>query len=325
MRTIRWGIIGCGEVTEVKSGPGFYKAPHSALVAVMRRDAAKAADFARRHGVARSYGDAQQLIDDPEVDAVYIATPTSSHLDYVLRVAAAGKPVYVEKPMGMDHAECQRMIAACRTAGVPLFVSLYRRALPRFLKVRELLETGAIGTPRAVSISVLRPPSEADRSGADNWRIDPAINGGGYFFDIAPHQVDLVDFLLGPVSSAWGRAGNQQGLYKAEDIVSGGWVHANGVQGTGLWSFGADCSRDEIEIVGSTGRLRFACFDNAPVELWRDGELVESFQIDHPPHVHQPLIQTINAALNDIGTCPSTGESGARAAWLMDKLVGREV
>src|SRR3954452_10240835 len=101
MRTIRWGIIGCGDVTEVKSGPGFQKATGSALVAVMRRDGDKARDYARRHGVARAYDNADDLIQDPEVDAVYIAPPPSSHADLALRTSAAGKPCLVEKPMAL--------------------------------------------------------------------------------------------------------------------------------------------------------------------------------------------------------------------------------
>ncbi len=100
---IRWGIIGCGDVTEVKSGPGFQKAQGSALVAVMRRDRARAEDYARRHGVPRAYGEADALIADPEVDAIYIATPVSSHCALALQVAAAGKPCLVEKPMAMSH------------------------------------------------------------------------------------------------------------------------------------------------------------------------------------------------------------------------------
>src|SRR5882757_10269989 len=105
-RLIRWGIIGCGDVTEVKSGPALQRATGSALVAVMRRDRAKAEDYARRHGVARAYDDAAALIADPDVDAVYVATPPSSHAAYTLAAARAGKPVYVEKPMALSHAEC---------------------------------------------------------------------------------------------------------------------------------------------------------------------------------------------------------------------------
>ena len=162
MRTIRWGIIGCGNVTEVKSGPGFQKATNSALVAVMRRNAALAEDYARRHGVPRWYADAQALIADPEVDAVYVATPPASHMEYALACARAGKPVYVEKPMARTLAECEAMIDACRSAGVPLFVAYYRRTLPRFLKIKELVESGALGDVRLVTVTLHQKPAPDD-------------------------------------------------------------------------------------------------------------------------------------------------------------------
>ncbi|HQP36635.1 MAG TPA: Gfo/Idh/MocA family oxidoreductase, partial [Polyangiaceae bacterium] len=101
-RVIRWGMIGCGDVTERKSGPAFQKARESALVAVASRSPERAKDWALRHGVGRWHADAQALIDDPEVDIVYVATPPSSHAELALRCAAAGKPAYVEKPMALD-------------------------------------------------------------------------------------------------------------------------------------------------------------------------------------------------------------------------------
>src|SRR5688572_390850 len=143
--TIRWGIIGCGDVCEVKSGPAFRKVEGSSLVAVMRRDAAKARDYAKRHGVARWYTSADEMIADGEVDAVYIATPPGSHEELAKKVAAAGKPCYVEKPMARTHGECVRIIDAFRAARVPLFVAYYRRRLPRFVKAKELIDTGALG------------------------------------------------------------------------------------------------------------------------------------------------------------------------------------
>jgi 1,5-anhydro-D-fructose reductase (1,5-anhydro-D-mannitol-forming) len=187
VRTIRWGIIGVGDVTEVKSGPALQRAKHSALVAVMRRTSELARDYAERHGVLKWYDDADALINDPEVDAVYIATPPDSHMVYTLRVAQAGKPIYVEKPMARNHAECQRMIDACRTAGVPLFVAYYRRALPRFLKVKELVDSGALGEARFVTVTLTQPPAEYD---PDNlpWRVIPEIAGGGLFVDLASHS-----------------------------------------------------------------------------------------------------------------------------------------
>ena len=171
MENVNWGILGCGDVCERKSGPPMYKTPHSALAAVMRRDAAKAADFARRHGVPKSYTDADALIADPGVDIVYVATPPDSHRELALKVLAAGKPVYVEKPMAMNHAECLDMIAAAERSGQRLFVAYYRRALPYFLKVKELLDSGAIGEVLSVEVRYFRPESPGDRDPARlPWR-----------------------------------------------------------------------------------------------------------------------------------------------------------
>lgn len=320
MKTIRWGIIGCGDVTEVKSGPGFAKAERSELVAVMRRNGALARDYAERHNVPRWYDDGAALIADPEVDAIYVATPPNAHRDYTLAAAAAGKPVYVEKPMALDTGECDAMVAACREAGVPLFVAYYRRALPRFLKVKELVDTGAIGDVRAVTIALYReyqPPA-----GALPWRINPAISGGGLFVDLAAHTLDLLDFILGPIARVTGGAGNQGKLYAAEDIVNGAFEFASGVRGTGVWSFNAFGEVDRTEIVGSRGRVSFATFDNLPVTL-ETAAGAQNFDIPHPAHVHQPLIQTVVDELtgHTATPCPSTGESGARTTRVMDELL----
>jgi 1,5-anhydro-D-fructose reductase (1,5-anhydro-D-mannitol-forming) len=319
MNTIRWGIIGCGNVTEVKSGPGFQQAEHSALVAVMRRDRALAEDYARRHGVARWYDDAQALIDDPEVDAVYIATPPYAHKEYTLAAAKAGKPVYVEKPMALNHAECQAMIDACAAAGVPLFVAYYRRALPRFLKVKQLLDSGAIGAVRTVTITFLRKARSYDPSNLP-WRVIPALAGGGLFVDLAAHTLDYLDYFLGPIHRASGYAANQAGQYPAEDVVAGTFVFASGIYGTGLWSFASFEDVDRTEIIGERGRLSFSSFTEEPVSLTTaDG--VQQFNISHPPHIQQSLIQTIVNQLNGVGHCPSTGVSAARTTWVMDQLL----
>ena len=197
MKTIRWGIIGCGDVTELKSGPGFQKARGSELVAVMRRNRTLAEDYARRHRVPKWYDNAESLIKDKDVDAVYVATPPSSHKEYVLAVARAGKPVYVEKPMALHYAECQEMIQACEDAKVPLFTAFYRRALPRFLKLKSLLDDGQIGTVRGVNLRLYQKPSEADQNGIEQWRVDPNIAGGGYFVDLGSHMIDLLQVHAG--------------------------------------------------------------------------------------------------------------------------------
>lgn len=319
MRKIRWGMIGCGNVTEVKSGPGFQKATNSALVAVMRRNGALAEDYARRHGVPKWYDDAQALINDPAVDAVYIATPPNAHQEYALAVAAAGKPVYVEKPMAMNYAECQAMVDACKTAGVPLWVAYYRRRLPRFLKVKELIEAGAIGAPRAVTVRFYRdwkqPPVDQLP-----WRVQPEIAGGGFFVDLAAHTLDYLDYFLGPIVQVQGYAANQGGYYRAEDTVAGSFVFAGGAQGTGIWCFDSYHRVDETEIIGTKGKLTFSSFGTEPIRLTTIAGVTD-FPEPTPDHVQQPLIQTIVDELNGVGQCPSTGESAARTTWVMDQML----
>lgn len=323
MKTIRWGIIGCGDVTEVKSGPGFQKADHSDLVAVMRRQGELARDYAERHGVARWYDNAAALINDAEVDAVYIATPPSSHKEYTLMSAASGKPVYVEKPMALNFAECREMIAACAQSGVPLFVAYYRRALPRFLKVKELVDSGAIGDVRFVGVTLYQPMAPDDVDPArQGWRVDPAVGGGGRFVDLASHTLDFLDYMLGPIVEVQGLAANQAGKYQAEDIVNGAFKFASGVQGVGSWCFSAFENSDINEIVGTDGKISFSTFDARPIVLTtRDG--ATEFSLNYPQHIEQPLIQMVVDELNGAGKCPSTGETAARTSWVMDQMLGR--
>jgi predicted dehydrogenase len=323
MRTIRWGIIGCGDVTEVKSGPGFQRANHSTLVAVMRRSGTLAKDYAERHEVARWYDDAAKLIHDPDVDAVYVATPPSSHKQYTLMSAEAGKPVYVEKPMALNFVECQEMIAACQSAGVPLFVAYYRRALPRFLKIKELVDSGAIGDVRFVSVSLYQPPGkESLDSESHPWRVVPEISGGGLFVDLASHTLDFLDFVFGPIASVEGFASNQDGRYEAEDIVTGTFQFESGLHGVGAWCFTTASKNDVTRIVGSKGEISFSTFDPLPI-LLQNAAGVTEFTITYPRHIQQPMIQTVVDELNGCGVSPSTGETAARTSWVMDQMLGR--
>jgi len=317
MKTIRWGMIGCGDVTEVKSGPGFYKADHSQLVAVMRRDGALAADYARRHGVPRWHDDAEAIITAPDIDAVYIATLPDTHRDYTLRCAAAAKAVLVEKPMALDHAQCYDMIAACRSAKVPLWVAYYRRALPRFRAVRDLMRDGAIGAVRMViSRQFQRLPSSA----ALPWRVDAALSGGGLFVDMAGHTLDFLDYVFGPIETVRGFAANQAGAYGVEDVVLASYRFASGVYGSGTWCYTADFEDEHNEIVGEKGRIRFSTSRAVPIRVMR-GDAIEEIPVDDPPHVHQPLIQSIVDELNGAGMCASTGDSAARTTWVTDEIL----
>jgi predicted dehydrogenase len=322
MRTIRWGIIGVGDVTEVKSGPGFQKATYSQLVAVMRRNGDLARSYAERHGVPRWYDDAEALIKDGEVDAVYIATPPHVHKPYTLMCAEAGKPVLVEKPMALDFEECQEMLEACKAAGMPLWVAYYRRSLPRFAKIKKLLEEGTIGQVRTVSITFhKRLTIDAANRSKLPWRVLPEVSGGGLFVDLGSHTLDFLDYTLGPITSVRGQAVNRGGAYPAEDQVVGSFLFESGVVGTGNWCFTAFDECDETVITGSEGQLSFSTFGLEPIALTTLDDGPISFEVGQPQHVQQPLIQSIVNELNGVGACPSTGDSGARTTWVIDQLL----
>jgi predicted dehydrogenase len=323
LQEVNWGIIGCGDVTEVKNGPPLYKTPHSHLVAVMRRDGERAADYARRHGVPRWYSSATDLINDPEVNAVYVATPPGSHAEYAIQAMRAGKPVYVEKPMARNYAECLNMLRVSEETGMPLFVAYYRRALPLFRKVKELVGQGQIGTPIMVHVRLFQQATEKGLSPAQMpWRVKPEIAGAGNFYDLASHQLDFLDFLFGPVQKVTGNAFNLGGLYAAEDTVSASFIFESLVMGSGNWCFVADqpWEEDNIIILGSEGSLQFACYNPVKLVLQRSEGTIE-FDFPKPEHVGSGLIQMVVDELRGVGKSPSTGLTAARTSWVMEEIV----
>ncbi|HXQ81396.1 MAG TPA: Gfo/Idh/MocA family oxidoreductase [Opitutaceae bacterium] len=313
---VRWGIIGCGDVTEVKSGPGLQKAAGSQLVAVMRRNGERAADYARRHGVPRWYSSAEALIADPGVDAVYVATPPGSHEAYALEAAAAGKPAYVEKPMARHGAECDRMVEAFARAGLPLFVAYYRRRLPCFLKVEELLKSGAIGRITGVSYRLAEPHH---RKG-DQWRTVAEFAGAGHFLDLASHALDLLDYLLGPLTHVAGNAANMASAYAVEDTVALNFRTAAGAPGSMACNFAAAVRDDTMWLTGTEGEIAFPMFRSEPFR-WEGASGVQVLDLPYPPHVAQPLIQSVVDDLLGRGVCPSTGESARRTSRVMDQAL----
>jgi predicted dehydrogenase len=317
---IRWGTIGCGDVCEVKSGPGFQKASRSELVAVMRRRGDLAADYARRHGVPRWYDDAEALIGDGDVDAVYIATPTGFHMEYALKVAAAGKPAYVEKPMARTRAECMRMVEAFARAGQKLFVAYYRRALPRFCKARQLAAGGRLGRVTSVSYRYGAPRSTKLDPGNLPWRLVAEHGGGGLFTDLGCHTLDILDFILGPLTDVGGTAANLASPYDVEDTVAMHFRTESGALGTARWNFAAFQREDMIEITGTDGRVSLSTFRTEPVRL-ATARGVEEFDLANPEHVQQPLIQTVVDDLLGRAACPSTGQSAARTAGVIDTVL----
>jgi predicted dehydrogenase len=322
MDQVKWGIIGCGNVTEKKSGPAFSKAKGSELVAVMRRDAAKAEDYARRHGIARFYSDAALLINDPEVNAVYIATPPDTHASYAIKAMKAGKAVYVEKPMARTIPECEEMIRVSEETGQPLFVAYYRRVLPAYLKIKELVDNKEIGDVKYLHVQLHLPlkPEELSNEKTPGWRVFPEISGGGHFHDLAAHQFDYLEYLLGPVKEAKGFSLNQTGNYSADDIVTATFLFESGISGTGSWCFTIpeNLKNDTTVIVGSGGKITFSFFENQDIYVEKSDGSSQHYNIPHPENIQQPLIQAIVDQLHGQVLSPSTGKTGIRSTMIMD-------
>jgi predicted dehydrogenase len=322
---IKWGFIGCGDVTEKKSGPAFRKVEGSDVVAVMRRDTEKAKDYALRHRINRWYNNAHDLINDPEVNAVYIATPPGSHAEYAIASMKAGKPVYIEKPMAASFEECLQINQVSKETGVPCFVAYYRRTLPYFLRVKQIIDDGLLGDISTVQIKFAIPPYKADFD-LDNlpWRVKKEIAGAGYFYDLASHQLDLLDYLLGEIEEVQGYKNNIAGLYDVEDTVVGSFRFQSGVLGSGSWSFTApqDTRSDLIYFTGTKSRLSCSTFDFSPI-LLETSEGVQEFMEENPENIQFYLIRSIVNFLNGKGDEPiSTGTTAMRTNFVMDKILG---
>lgn len=326
MKTIKWGFIGCGEVVEKKSGPAFNEIEGSEVVAVMSRSASKARSYAQQHGIKRWYTDAMELIGDPDVNAVYVATPPSSHATYAIMAMHAGKPVYVEKPLAASYDDCARVNRVSEQTGIPCFVAYYRRYLPYFIKVKSIIESGEIGKIINVQIRYSSPARESDSEKGDKqpWRIRKDIAGGGYFYDMAPHQLDLLQDLFGVIVEANGICANRGGLYEVEDSVSACFKFENGLPGSGSWCFvGHESAReDRIEIIGDRGSLSFSVFNYEPILLVTSTGKAK-IAVANPEYVQMPTIQAVVDDLRGKSKCSCTSVSATPDNWVMDRILGK--
>jgi predicted dehydrogenase len=319
MEKICWGIIGCGNVTEVKSGPAFNKVEHSSLMAVSRRDEEKLADYVKRHQVPMSFTNALDLIHSDHINAIYIATPPDVREAYAIEAMQLGKPVYLEKPMALNLAACKRLKAASEKLGIKLSVAHYRRNLPLFMEVKNILEQGDIGAVKEVQITMFKKTDKAAKD-PSNWRVNPSIAGGGYFYDLAPHQIDLVFYFFGKPKSFSGTSTNKAGLYKAEDFVQGTIELENGIVCKGLWDFSINGEeKDEFLIIGEKGTIRFPVF-GLFIEVESNGQ-VKTIPFEAPKHNQQNHIQAVVNYFLDKGENPCSAEDAILSMEVMESFV----
>ncbi|MDD6008181.1 MAG: Gfo/Idh/MocA family oxidoreductase [Prevotellaceae bacterium] len=326
MKILKWGFIGCGEVTEKKSGPAFSEVTGSSVEAVMSRNEKNARRYAERHGINKWYSDAQELIDDPDVNAIYIATPPSSHATFAIMAMKAGKPVYVEKPLAANYEDCARVNRVSEETGVPCFVAYYRRYLPYFQKVKQIVQNGTIGNVMNVQVRFAVPPRDLDYSNPENlpWRLQPDIAGGGYFYDLAPHQLDLLQDMFGVIVEADGICANRANLYNVEDSVSACFRFESGLPGSGSWCFVAheSAKEDRITVIGDKGQVSFSVFNYDPIRLnTLDG--TQNITVPNPPYVQYPLIKSVIEHLQGISVCSCTSVSATPVNWVMDRILGK--
>ncbi|WP_297730923.1 Gfo/Idh/MocA family oxidoreductase [uncultured Maricaulis sp.] len=320
-KTWRWGMIGCGDVTERKSGPAYQQARNSELVAVWARRPEQATAYAARHRVATVCANLEDLLNHDTVDAIYIATPPASHPELAEKVAGAGKPCCIEKPLANTGVETEAITSAFEAAGQPLFVAYYRRSLPRFAQIGAWIDAGEIGAVRHVEWRLTREPNATDLAGLPNWRTEIEAAPGGYFDDLACHGLDLFDHLIGPLVEASGQATHQHTLYTSPSAFAASWQHANGATGSGFWNFAAFGHEDHVRILGSHGEIRFSVFDDAALEVVTEAGTTR-IMIDNPDPVQLPHVEGMVTHLNGGAPHPSLASNSLRIARALDAIRG---
>lgn len=313
---IKWGFIGCGSVVENKSGEAFNLEGKSQVLAVMCRRLEHAKAYALSHGVPYYYDNADEIIGNEEIDAIYIATPPSTHMLYAKQAISAGKAVYIEKPLGISEEECVEVLSLAKEKNIPVFVAYYRRGLEKFHDIKELVARGEIGEIRSVNVIHY----EKAGTGEYEWRRDPSVAGGGLFYDLGCHTLDILDYIVSPIAEVFGFSDNQRKIYDSDDTVTASFQFTNGALGTGIWCFDVDEDKEQVQIIGNKGKVVFNVYGNS-LKIIRDG-IVEEREYTTPTFIQEPLIHNVIGALQGEVKARSTGDTAMRTVKVMDKIVG---
>lgn len=320
---VGWGLIGAGDIAAKRVAAALQEAPDSSLVAVARRRPELVEEFARRFGASRWYTDWTELLQDPEVDAVYVATPVDLHARITLAAAEAGKHVLCEKPMAMNVAECDRMIDACQRHGVLLGIAYYRHLYPVVQRIAELLAEGAIGRPVVAQLNAFErfdPPAGHPRA----WLLDPGSSGGGPMFDFGCHRIEILLNLLGRAEETVGTLTNALFSRPVEDSGAAVLRFESGAIGMVTVSHAASEPQDTLQIFGSEGSIHVPLLNAGEMTLVRGDERVVE---RHPPHpnLHLPLVAQFVEAIRTGGAPAVDGGAGRAVNAALEALASTSV
>jgi predicted dehydrogenase len=312
MNRVRWGLIGCGDIARKRVAAALRDSGNGDFVAVSRRQAELAESFAREFGARRWYADWRALLTDDEIDAVYIATPVYLHAAQTIAAAEAGKHVLCEKPMALSVAECDRMMAACRTNRVRLGVAYYRHFYPVISRIKAIIAAGEIGEPMIVQMNAFEyfnPAPDHPRA----WFISRSQAGGGPMMDFGCHRIEVLLNLFGRINGIQAFTDRLRFEREVEDTSAAFFKFETGARATLTVTHTVMEGQDTLDIFGTAGSIHVPVLNQGLLRLsTAAGETTEV----HPPHANlqQPLIEDFAQAVIE-GREPAVGgETGRKVA-----------
>lgn len=321
MTKIRWGLIGCGDIAKKRVAPALRDLPNIDFVAVNRANFALAEEFAQAFGARKWYADWRELLADNEIDAVYIATPVHLHAEQTIAAAAAGKHVLCEKPMALNVAECDRMIAACAANNVKLGIAYYRHFYPVIARVKAIMAAGEIGKPILANINAFEW-NNMQKGDARYWFFTPEKSGGGPMMDFGCHRIEVLTNIFGAIVDVQGFTDNLLFEREVEDTSAAFFKFAHGTRATLTVTHAAFESQDTLDIFGSQGSLHITKLNQGDLRIiTATGERHEL----HTPHdnIQLPSIADLTAAILEDRAPLVTGEIGREVARI-EELIYRK-
>lgn len=316
---IRWGFLGCGKVVQKKSGEAFRSVPNSEIAVIMRRNLEAAKECAEHFGAPVWCNNIEELLS-ADIEAVYIATPPGLHYEQAMKCLEAKKAVYLEKPFARNYTEAKALTEAFERAGIPLYVGHYRRALPRFLKIREMLKNNVVGEVKNIDFYLNRVFSKKEAE--NSWLYNPVLSGGGKYYDIAPHTVDIINFLFGDITQVKGNAKNLGTGCPLENVVEMSFVTEQGVNGYARFNCVAEEKSDRMLVTGTNGIMEFSVHGKTDV-IVKDihGNVTEEFDLPDPKAVEEAMVQSVVEDLLGISECESKAKDVLVTYQIIDEVL----